>query len=123
MLASLDEAAAALSAGSEALDTAAALIESVNDRLRGVPGVRALLEQPGLGRSIAERLDRMQVAVSVIETALDTGTAPTQGRSLEVINAAVVRVKDGLWAVGRDRCAGSRADRAVGHRSPGGARA
>ena len=108
LLASLDEAAAALSDGREALDTAAALIESVNERLRGVPGVRALLEQSGLSRSIAERLDRMQVAVSVIETALDTGTAPTQGRSLEMINAAVVRVKDGLWAVGRDRLRAAR---------------
>ena len=108
LLASLDEAAGALSAGTDALDHAGALIDSVNERLHGVPGLRALLEQPGLPASITERLDRMHASVARIEAALDTGAAPQPGPSLELINAAVVRIKDGLWAVGRDRLRAAR---------------
>ena len=119
---SLDDLAARLRAARDDLDLAgrglavdtltraAEHVEHVDGALRGTPGVRALLrhgtaatELGALAADASRRLDS-------IERALDRGdvSAGASG-SLEQLNAAIVRCKDALWAVARDRLRTARA--------------
>ncbi|MEA3075905.1 MAG: hypothetical protein QOF60_813 [Actinomycetota bacterium] len=98
-----DELLALLDAAVSASDLAqaAAKVVEVDALLRGVPGVQALLRSPGLAEAIEGRLDRLIGRQREVEGALDAGTLP--GAEVERTNAALVALKDGVWAVGRDR--------------------
>jgi glucosamine--fructose-6-phosphate aminotransferase (isomerizing) len=93
----------------EACDAAAAEVETVDELLRDTDGVstlihdrRLLVEVEGLAAALAESL-------GVIESRLDAEGADGVA-SLERTNAAVVRLKDAVWAIAEDR---SRTARAV----------
>ncbi|MFN8018262.1 MAG: SIS domain-containing protein [Acidimicrobiales bacterium] len=94
--------AAAPAAGlAAALDDAAARVEVVDRLLRGTPGVAALLADRAVGAVISAHCDEIAAALAEIEGGLDDD-AP-QGAEVEAVNAAVIRLKDALWAVQRDR--------------------
>lgn len=98
----LDAAATAI--GSLAsLDEAATLVTAVAEVLKGVPGVRALVGDAGLAAAIVSRLDRLEAETAGIEARLDAGDLGLAGGEVEAVNAALVRLKDGLWAVRHDR--------------------
>ncbi len=89
-----------------AVEAAAEHVEAVDTALRGAVGVRALV---GRRAAVAE-IDALVVdagaALAAIEHDLDRGAgvaAPVAGPDLERLNAAIVRTKDALWAVHRDR--------------------
>ena len=97
-----------------ALADAAAEVESVDARLRGTPGVRALLADRSLGVAIEHQVELLELALATIDVELDSRllAASTEGLStgeLEAINAALVRTRDAVWAVGRDRLRTARA--------------
>ncbi|MDQ3294681.1 MAG: SIS domain-containing protein, partial [Actinomycetota bacterium] len=95
-------------------DTLAATVSSLSEAdqlLRGVPGVRALLDSPGLLAALDASIDDLWTRIDHLEQLLDAGTTGLAGGALERVNAEVVRVKDAAWAIQRDRI---RTARAVG---------
>jgi glucosamine--fructose-6-phosphate aminotransferase (isomerizing) len=86
----------------EALAGAAALVEQVDHLLRGSAGVRALLGDRSLVAAVDNVTKGLAAQIELIERRLDTdaGHALT---NLEAVNAAMIRLKDAVWAVQRDR--------------------
>ena len=86
------------------LHDVAGAVEAVDTALRGVPGLRALLGDPQAALVIADRVEQLTLGLDAVERDLDHGQgaslAPTE---LEAVNAALVRARDAVWAVGRDR--------------------
>jgi glutamine---fructose-6-phosphate transaminase (isomerizing) len=105
------EAAVAAVGDLSTLAGAADAVEAVDAALRGVPGVRALLADTELAPTLAAVLDRLDAEVARIERWLDTGEPEVPGgpAAIEGFNAALVRLKDGAWAVRHDRLRTARA--------------
>ncbi len=86
------------------LQAVAEAVEVVDAALRGVPGVRAILGDPQAGLLIEDRIQQLTGRFDALERELDDGLGGTLAvASLEAINAALVRARDAVWAVGRDR--------------------
>src|SRR5664279_4675831 len=77
-------------------------VEAADTALRGVPGVRALIDDPAGVAVLTAELEAQQDLLVRIEARLDTEGAVNPDE-LEPINAALVRAKDAVWAVARDR--------------------
>jgi glucosamine--fructose-6-phosphate aminotransferase (isomerizing) len=85
------------------LEAAATALESIDAALRGVPGLLSLRADRTAAARLAATVDELGDAVAVLEAELDDPhTAPPAGQ-LEAVNAALLRCKDALWAVSRDR--------------------
>ena len=88
------------------LADAAAAVAAADQLLRGVAGVRALLEVPGLRVATENLIDGLALQIADLERHLDS-SAPSPnsltGRELEHLNASVIALKDAVWAVQRDR--------------------
>ncbi|MEO6627756.1 MAG: hypothetical protein ABIP03_04230 [Aquihabitans sp.] len=99
------------SAGDEAfaatVSGVAVHVEEVNRLLRGTPGVLALLGDPSLTAKLDAMLTEAGQALADRESLLDAGASDPVG--LESVNAAVIRLKDALWAVQHDRIPTARA--------------
>jgi len=80
------------------LDDVAELLESADRLLRGVPGLRTLLEHPDLATTIDDRMAELVGSLGPVESALDAGSGDP-----EASNAHLTRVRDAAWAVARDR--------------------
>src|SRR4051794_17228817 len=111
LLADLDGAWDLLAAGPARLAEAAGRVAVVDKALRGVPGVRALLEHENFAKEVAIRIARFEQWIKATERDLDAGRTTLTGAALEDLNAALVALKDAVWAVGHDRL---RAAAAVG---------
>ncbi len=118
LVAALDAALAALvpTATVEAVAAAADRIAAVDRDLRGVPGVRALLGDRAAAVAVGDRVERLTAALAAVEQTLDAGEV--RGDLLEAYDRELVRARDVVWAVGRDRL---RAARAVGDLAGAGA--
>lgn len=92
--------AAPVSAGP--LHEAARYVEAVDVALRGAAGVRALVDDPGGAEALAGELETQRLILGALEARLDQGSA-VDPDELETLNAALVRIKDAVWAVARDR--------------------
>ena len=79
----------------------AARLEMVNALLSGVPGVHALVGSPELAAMVAHRCAGYGEAVGALEDALESSAVDAPG--LEQLNAALLRIKDQIWAIERDR--------------------
>ncbi len=93
-----------------ALQTMVDELTEVDTALRGVAGVRALLLDPLSTSAIEHVIDDLVAGAldreTAIEAALEAGRVAVD---VEALNAALVAVKDVLWAVGHDRVGGARA--------------
>ena len=91
--------------GPDATDTIAgvgARLAEADALLRGVPGLRLLLAEPSLGPALVHHCDELLAAVEQEEQRLEQdGTLSTS--QLEARNQALVAVRDGVWAITRDR--------------------
>jgi glucosamine--fructose-6-phosphate aminotransferase (isomerizing) len=88
------------------LDTVADHVAKADALLRGVPGVLALADRPALVLAVESRLDQLDAFVAAREAQIEDGTAgalPLGIADIEETNAALVRAKDALWAMRRDR--------------------
>jgi len=85
-----------------ALDEAAALVEEVDRLLRGSAGVRALLGDRSLVAGVDNLITAIAAQIERIERRLDTDAGNALA-NLEAVNAAMIRLKDAVWAVQRDR--------------------
>lgn len=88
------------------LEACAADVEAADALLRGVPGVLCLAGDPSSTVLLGSQLDRLWSETERLEVALDAGI-PTRSaggeQQTELVNAAVIRLKDAVWAVRRDR--------------------
>ncbi len=120
LVSALEEAGATLgsAAGTVATELSARVagvaadLAQVDAQLRGVPGVQALLEQEGLAHDLERRLADLVSWSDDLERALDLGHLPEApaaplsealGPDLEELNAALLGLKDAIWAIGKDR--------------------
>jgi glucosamine--fructose-6-phosphate aminotransferase (isomerizing) len=85
------------------LRAAAEQIEAINAALWGPPGITCLLRTPKLAARLRDDLAGVQRRIDALEAALDAGQAALSPAELERTNAALVRLKDAVWAVARDR--------------------
>jgi glucosamine--fructose-6-phosphate aminotransferase (isomerizing) len=89
-----------------AVEAAAEHVEAVDAALRGTAGVRGLFGERAAVSEIEALVVDAAAALAAIEHDLDAGTGvgrSIHGSELEHLNAAIVRAKDALWAVRRDR--------------------
>jgi glucosamine--fructose-6-phosphate aminotransferase (isomerizing) len=97
--------AALFVSGPDATDTIAgvgARLAEADALLRGVPGLRLLLAEPSLGPTLVHHCDELLAAVEQEEQRLEQdGTLSTS--QLEARNQALIAVRDGVWAITRDR--------------------
>jgi glutamine---fructose-6-phosphate transaminase (isomerizing) len=86
-------------------------LEGIDARLRGTAGVACLLAGPGsaVADAVADRSAALDEAVRAIEAGLDAHQGPWPAAALEAVNALLVRLKDVVWALGRDRVDSARA--------------
>jgi glucosamine--fructose-6-phosphate aminotransferase (isomerizing) len=80
---------------------AATSVEFVDSQLKGLPGLRALLAAPTAITRIDATCLALEAELQALERRLDEPGVPTA--RLEDANAALVRLKDAVWAVHRDR--------------------
>ncbi len=86
------------------LDRAAAELEALDGLLRGSAGLACLLGDRAGRAALDRRAGELEHLVDALEAGLDAGRhgEPRQV-TIEAVNAALVRLKDALWAVRRDR--------------------
>jgi len=129
-MAGLDEAIARLSACAARPDAGdlasiADRLEALDGALRGPLGTLALLASAELADVLAleQRAATLGALLADLEAALDAGEVIWAGDQLEAGNAVLVRLKDVVWALGRDRTSTARgvaelAQSAVGQSAP-----
>ena len=88
------------------LESAAERLHAANELLGGVPGLRLLLESPEMADTLRDLIDGATTSVAALEARLDADTS-LDPAELEHLNEQLVRVRDGLWALGRDRLGAS----------------
>lgn len=91
-----------LDAADGPLSTVAERLETADRLLRGTPGVRALLADPGLGEALQSELQALSAVLDGLEGQLDA-QATVDSMDLETVNASLIRVRDGAWGIERDR--------------------
>ncbi len=76
-------------------------VEAADQMLRGVPGVLCLAGDPSATALLGSQLDLLWASTEHLEAALDAPTAFDD--ALEPVNAGLIRLKDAIWAIRRDR--------------------
>ncbi|MEO6597368.1 MAG: glucosamine-6-phosphate synthase, partial [Planctomycetota bacterium] len=98
------EAALAQSIDTAALGIAAATLGRLDQQLKGVPGLWSLLQHTKLLGDLRSGAQSMQAKLTDFERSLDaTSVTEKPDPDIEQRNAMLVRTKDALWAVLRDR--------------------
>ncbi|MCB0952459.1 MAG: hypothetical protein KDB13_07005, partial [Microthrixaceae bacterium] len=87
----------------EAISSSADALEGVNRELRGTAGVRGLLADPDATQRVDMACDRLDALVVAAEEYLDDPAHGLAADLLEPTNSALLRCKDALWAISRDR--------------------
>ncbi len=87
----------------ERLQACAEHVERANELLRGVPGVMCLAGEPSAPDRLERLLSALDSGAEAVEASLDAGHADVVDERLELVNAALVRLRDALWAVRHDR--------------------
>jgi glucosamine--fructose-6-phosphate aminotransferase (isomerizing) len=87
----------------EPLTRAADALEAANGRLCGEPGVVGLLEYPEAAREIRSHCEALSAQLALVEAHLDGSSHGLSSTQLEATNAELLRCKDAIWAIDRDR--------------------
>jgi glutamine---fructose-6-phosphate transaminase (isomerizing) len=107
----------------EACGRAAARLEAGDVRLRGTDGVWALVHDRRLLAEVEGLTAQLGEAIKDIEAGLDAAPGGPDGDGardrLEAVNAAVVRLKDAVWSIERDRVRTARAVADLAGSEPG----
>ena len=108
LAADLDAALDDLARGPAGLAGAAGAFEGLDGRLRGPSGVRVLAADGSLAARLESATAEARAAIAGLEADLDAPRIPLTGAELEVANAAIVRLKDAVWAIASDRLRAAR---------------
>ena len=91
------------SADDHDLVAAGAQVRAVDEALRGLPGVLALVGLVDVTAAITSRLDRLDATARAVEQRLDANAGGLDAEALESANARLIGLKDALWAIRHDR--------------------
>src|SRR5213592_3024782 len=86
-------------AGPDAVVAVARHVQAADRLLRGVAGVSLLAARGDVRAAVVARLDLLDGRADTLEQQLETGATD----DIEARNAALVELRDALWAVRRDR--------------------
>jgi glucosamine--fructose-6-phosphate aminotransferase (isomerizing) len=103
LLAGVHRARAALAGPDGGIAQAAEELVALDGALRGVAGVRRLLSAPELAARLDTAMADAGRELARIEADLDSGRFALEGAALETANAALIRLKDAVWAIHHDR--------------------
>ncbi len=78
-------------------------MRALDASLRGVPGLTCLMASPVAVEALERGTARMEALAAGLEVALDSGQFKVGTAELEELNAALVKFRDVVWALGRDR--------------------
>ena len=95
-----------------ALSLAADRLADADALLSGVPGLRLMLADPSLADILAARIEALAASVSAVEARVGADDAIGTDES-EQLNHELVRVRDGIWALQRDRLGSARSVRGL----------
>jgi glutamine---fructose-6-phosphate transaminase (isomerizing) len=84
-------------------------LEAADAQLRGSGGLRWMLDDADRLEALDRRAGEFEAWLAKIEDRMDAEAAETLVDPAEQTNEALVRLKDGLWRIRRDRIAGARA--------------
>jgi glutamine---fructose-6-phosphate transaminase (isomerizing) len=87
----------------------AAVLEAVDRCLSGIPGLGALLGDRLALAALEHRADDLARTLARVDTEVEAVLAAGLIDDVESLNAALVRSKDALWAIRRDRLRSARA--------------
>jgi glucosamine--fructose-6-phosphate aminotransferase (isomerizing) len=121
LAAGVEAALAALGAGPAQLGDAAARFEALDGRLRGPAGVGVLAGHPDLAARLEAAMAEARAGIAALEADLDANRLSLSGGELEAANAAIVRLKDAVWAIAADRLRAAREVTALAGVGAGGA--
>ena len=96
------------------LYAATAALRALDASLRGVPGLTCLLGSPSGLDALERGTTQMDALAAGLEVALDAGHFKMGTSELEDFNAALVKFRDVIWALGRDRLEAARSVAALG---------
>ncbi len=97
------------------LRAATAALRALDSALRGVPGLEAMLGGPGIEPLLEGSTAAVTSHLQSYESALDrSGLADTAG-GVEDLNAAIVALRDSVWALAQDRLGALRSTRELCH--------
>src|SRR5689334_18088969 len=107
LLALLDEARAVLEHDAADLASsvhrAAVAVEKVDRMLRGAAGVRGLVGHSSTSTLVGHGIVAVEERALAHEQRVDRGEVRFDAAQLEAFNAALIRLKDAVWAVRADR--------------------
>lgn len=86
-----------------AVEGAAAPAAAADQLLRGVPGVQALLANPGLPEAVGQACADLAASFPAVEAALDRDGAGWPTGRVEALNAALISLRDAVWMLQHDR--------------------
>ena len=101
----------------EALRRSCEQLEAVDAQLRGSVGLRWMLDDADRLEALDHRAGEFEAWVAKIEDRLDAEAAEALVDTAEQTNEALVRLKDGLWRIRRDRIAGALGSRDAADRT------
>ncbi len=87
---------------SEAEDIAG-LLDSIDRRLKKPRELRRLVNDASRGAELGSLLACLSAGLSQLENGMETRSADLGGDELERVNAALIRLKDSVWSLERDR--------------------
>jgi glucosamine--fructose-6-phosphate aminotransferase (isomerizing) len=108
MAARLEAIAGAADPIAAAIDAASGL-EAVDRALSGIPALGALLHDRLALASLEHRADELARTLTRVDGEVEAVLASGVVDDVEALNAALVRAKDALWAIRRDRLRSARA--------------
>src|SRR2546423_2764331 len=108
LVAAVDAALRSLASGPAGLSDAAAGLEALDGRLRGPAGVRVLATHAELAPRLEAAMAEARAAIADLEADLDAHRLALTGAEIEAANAALVRLKDAVWAIASDRLRAAR---------------
>ena len=86
-----------------ALRAATEALSALDASLRGVPGLICLLGDPVAVEAVEDGTTRVDGVLASFEAALEAGGVAAETAQLEELNAALVKARDAIWALRRDR--------------------
>jgi glucosamine--fructose-6-phosphate aminotransferase (isomerizing) len=93
----------------EGIERLAEALEALERVLAGAAGLQTLVTSPEVAADLDAALVRFEAETQRLDRRVDAGGLTLSGRRLEARNAALVRLKDVVWALSRDRLGVARA--------------
>jgi glucosamine--fructose-6-phosphate aminotransferase (isomerizing) len=103
----------------EGLRRSSERLEEVDAQLRGSAGLRWMLDDAERLEALDRRAEHFEARLTKLEARLDAEAADALANTVEATNQVLVRLKDALWSIRRDRVAAAWAVAALAGPNPG----